>query len=1081
MHRLRLITSSSQKRLAFSLADNLLNPPLLPLEQEIIVVLSNGMARWICMELATRHGVSAGLNFRFPNDLLDSCFRTVLNEAETFSPFTPDTMTWRIAALLPELLQKGEFDQVASYLGSGRDDRRLLQISRIIADTFDQYTIFRPETILEWDKGEGEGWQPLLWRAVSSGCRSMHRAAQLAEFGRKIRSGGAIKPAALPSRISLFGISYLPPFHLEALRLLSAYCDVTCYLLNPCGQYWGNIISNRERAGMILRSGSPEEAVEYYETGNPLLSSLGTLGQEFFETLLEYGFESEEIDGEIPAPHSNDKADCSRSMLATIQSDILTLRDRTADDTKCYLPDSDRSLQIHSCHGPMREMEILYDNLLSMFDELDNLEPRQIVVMIPDIENYSTYISAVFGSRPAGRPPLPFTIADRSVRRESQFIESFLGILELSSGRFGVNEVLGLLENPSVMNRFRITTEELVSIRSWLHGSGVRWGLDGEHREELGFPPFADFSWQAGLDRLFLGYAMMPDRSATFKGILPYSAIGGSQTLALGKLAEFIRNVRHIRSSFAEPHPLSVWRDILSDAASRMLTVDDSADNGPTLLAKALAGLSEKQFHSGFDRPITLNAVSDTLIRILTGGGGGYGFMGGAITFCAMLPMRSIPMRVICLAGMNDGQFPRTSRQPGFSLMSGTRRRGDRSLRDEDRYLFLEALMSAGERLCISYDGQSNIDNSPFSPSVLVAELQDYVNSCFVSGKSGEAPVILRHHRLQGFSDAYFDDSADSRLFSYDTESADALEARRLAGLKRRIFMTGPLPPDKSLAARVEIRQLKRFLSNPSAAFLENRLKITPLNLSEEPDEREPFSLDRLTDYSLSQELVTQIISGASKADCYSAARSRCILPPLSAGKAAFDIAWQKSRVFADIVAQRLDKPLERLDIDLDLGVSDLFGVLNEMQSGKHLRWRCASLKGKDRLSIWIDHLLLNALKQQGYPRDSIMISSNLILELPPLENAGEILTDLLELYAEGMQRPLPFFPQSSWLFLTDGMNRAAIEWRGERDSEFPGESSNPSMAFCFRDEEPLGAEFRQLANRVYMPLKNVAVEVKLP
>jgi exodeoxyribonuclease V gamma subunit len=1051
----------------------------LPLEHENIVVLSNGMARWISMELATRHGVSAGLHYSFPNDLLDRCFRTVIPGAQTSLPFTPDAMTWRIAALLPELAQKREFDQIAAYLGDGMDDRRLLQISRVIADTFDQYTIFRPEMILAWDRGEAENWQPILWRAITADSGGTNRAAMLAEFSRQIKQGSDVRPGALPNRISLFGISYLPPFHLEALRLLSVNCDVTCYLLNPCGQYWGNIISNRALATLSLRPDLPAEAIEYYETGNPLLSSLGTLGQEFFETLLGYGFESEELDDDTP--NTNFRLEVNASLLATIQSDILNLHDRTADSTKAQVSSTDRSVQIHSCHGPMREMEVLYDNLLAMFDELTDLEPRQIVVMIPDIESYATYITAVFGNRSGGRPPLRYTIADRSVRSESPFIDSFLGILEISSGRFGVNEVLGILETPSVMTRFGITAEELVAIRSWLHGSGVRWGLNEAHRKELGFPAFSDFSWQAGLDRLLLGYAMNPKTADTFKSILPYPAIGGRQTPALGKLAEFIRNVRHIHSCFSARHSLSKWKEILSEAASCMLAADNSVDNGPTLLARVLNSLSENQSHSGFDRPIALNAVRESLIRTLTQGGGGHGFMGGAITFCAMLPMRSIPMRVVCLAGMNDGQFPRTSRQPGFSLMSGTRRRGDRSLRDEDRYLFLEAIMSAEERLCISYVGQSNRDNSLITPSVLLSELEDYVRRSFVSDITGEPPTILRRHRLQGFSEAYYEGAGDAGLFSYDRESFEALEARRLVGRKQRTFLTEPLLPDGTLTDRIDINQLKRFLANPAAAFLENRLKIKPFDPAEEPEEREPFCVDRLSGYSLLQELVTQIIAGTTREECYSAARSRCVLPPLSAGKAAFDAAWQKSVKFADIVAPLLDKPLEQLDINLDLHTSNLIGILNTIQSGTHLRWRCAALKGKDRLSIWIDHLVLNAMKQNGYPRSSMVISNNLVLELPPLDNAREILADLIELYADGMQRPLPFFPQTSWIFLMDGMGKAAIEWRGEQNSEIRGESSNPSIEFCFGDEEPLDDEFCQLANRIYMPLKTVAVEVKVP
>lgn len=1029
------------------------------------------------MELATRQGVSAGLDFRFPNDMLDSCFRALLPETPTLSPFTPNAMSWRIASLLPELARKDGFEQIAAYLGNSSDDRRLLQISISLANIFDQYTIFRPEMIIDWDNNGGEGWQPLLWRALSDGCLGRHRAALLHEFGKKITTVGC-HPDTLPRRVSLFGISYLPPFHLEALRLLSIKCEVTCYLLNPCGQYWGNLISERDKSRLALRAGIPAEAEEYYETGNPLLSSLGTLGQEFFETLLEYGFECEELDEESSITHSMPRTDES-TLLSAIQNDILTLHDRPASERKGIILQDDRSLQIHSCHGPLREMEILYDNLLAMFDELPELEPRQIVVMIPDIESYAPYISAVFGNRAGGRPALPFSIADRSVRRESPFVEAFLSFLDLSTSRFGVNEVLNILEIPLVAASYDISADELSLMREWLHQSGVRWGLDANHRGELGFPEFGDYSWQSGLDRLFLGYALTPDGTRTFHGILPYPAIEGRQAIPLGKLSEFIRQLRRIHSGFASRQTLQQWADLLSETVEKMLKPDDMDAGGPTAVAKALNSLREAQSSFGFIQPVGLEAVRDCLKQHLTKGGGGYGFMGGAITFCAMLPMRSIPMRVVWLAGMNDGQFPRTSRQPGFSLMSGARRRGDRSLRDEDRYLFLEALMSAEERLCISYNGQSDRDNSVIPPSVLVSELQDYIDRGFVCRDNDGAPEILRRHRLQGFSSAYFDDGLNTQLFSYDQESCHAIEARRLSGRTQRAFITGMIPAEAIRTRQIDIQQLRRFLANPSAAFLERRMKITPFNLAEEPDEREPFTIDGLPGYSLFQELVSNVLHGTSRENCFSAVRSRGILPPLAAGKAAFDAAWNKSSLFAATVAPHLGEQLERLTVDLEMSGFQLSGVLDGITSGTHLRWRCAGMKGKDRLSIWLDHLLLNILTLPGYPRESVMIANDLIMTLPPVDNAAGILTDLMKLYAEGMQRPLPFFPQTSWDFLTESIGKAEKSWLGEERVGIPGESSDPAVSICFRDLEPFGEEFCLLAERVYAPLKAVLTEEK--
>ena len=1078
MPNLRLITSYSQRTLLANLADNICAAPLAPLEKECIAVLSHGMSRWISMELAARIGVSAGFEFSFPNDLLDRCFSAILPELHSSSRFTQTSLTWRIASKLPALSRTSGFEQIASYLGTGRDDRRLLQISRSLTDCFDQYTIFRPEMICAWDDGEDNDWQANIWRSISNDSRGGHRAAKLRELHRHV-SSCAPPRGNLPRRISLFGISYLPPFHLEALRLISAYCDVSCYLLNPCGQYWGTIISEKRKSRLAIQTTLPLEAEEYYETGNPLLSSLGTLGQEFFETLLEQGFEVDELDsasgvsnqGNAPLP----------SILSSIQNDIFTLFDRPADSTKGIAPADDRSVQIHSCHGAMREMEVIYDSLLGLFDKLPELEPRHIVVMIPDIETYTPYISSVFGSRSTGRPQLPYTIADRSMRRENFFIDSFLKLLTTASSRFALQETLDILEMPSVMKRFDINEDELVVIKNWLKECNVRWGFDADHRAELGFPRYDDFSWQAGLDKLFLGYAMSPDDSnSTFKGILPHAACSGRQADALGKLAEFITSIRKISQRLSEPHTMPEWADILTAMAARMLLPDENDSAGPPAVAKALDSLREASSLHGFVQSVTIDAVQDHLTGILAKSGGGYGFMGGGITFCAMMPMRSIPMRVIWLAGMNDGQFPRTETPPGFSLMNGSRRRGDRSLRDEDRYLFLEAIMAAEDCFCISYNGQSNRDNSVLPPSVLVAELMDYVSNGFVQSDEISPVSIFTRHRLQGFSPGYFDNSDPERLFSYDRETCQAIEARRVSGVSVHEFIREPLTIDPASPVSIDLQQLKRFLTNPAAAFLEQRLRVTPFNPAEEPDDSEPFSMDSLSRYNLSQELVGRIISGAGYDECLTTAKSRGALPPLSAGKAAFDTIWEKCRHFASTLEPLFGQPLEPLTIDFVHNRIHLHATIDNCQGGTHLRWRCAGLRGKDRLALWLDHLLLNAANTDGYPLHSKMIANDATLELMPLENAAETLSDLLELYCEGMKRPLRFFPETSWTYLKEGQHKSEICWRGDARLGLRGECSNQAVQLCFGGKEPWGEEFSSLAAQIYGPLADaIKMDIK--
>ena len=1069
MGTLKVITSHSLTKLAAAMATDLARSPSSLLEPETVVVLNNGMARWISMELATLQGVCAGLDFRFPNEVIDNCFKAVLPALPSSSPFTRDAMTWRIAARLPSLLPRPGFEQIAGYLGKGTDDRRLLQISRTLADLFDQYIIFRPEMVLAWDRGKEEGWQSALWREVAPENAGQHRAALLSTFRDQVMSN-AVPSGALPRRISLFGISYLPSFHLQAFSLLAQFTEVTFYLQNPCGSYWGDIVSRQRLAELSLRDST--DAEEYYDTGNPLLSSLGTMGQEFHDLLLEFGFDAIDLD--------QDRERTATTLLEALQQDIRQLRDSGGRDQKVVVTTADRSLQVHSCHGPLREMEVLHDNLLAMFDEIQDLEPRQIVVMIPDIEAYAPYIAAVFGTRSGGRPAIPFTIADRSQRRENRVIETFFRILGLPGTRFGVNQILELLEYPHVLARFCISPDELESICQWLRATGVRWGYDAEQRVELGFPPFDDFSWQAALDRLFLGYAMASDDDRLFNNTLPFDGVEGHAAAALGKLAEFLHAARTTSETLSRKHTLLQWADELSAIALGLILPDDS-ENGLSVLFRALQTLREAQQASGFCIPISLEAVQDCLNGLLDNAGGGYGFLGGRVTFCAMLPMRSIPFRVVCLAGMNDGVFPRTKRQPAFSLMAGQRRRGDRSLRDEDRYLFLETIMAAGSRLYISYTGQSDRDNSVLPPSVVVAELLDYVQRGFTTAEiDGCPPQVLVRHRLQAFSADYFKDISTTGLFSYSTEYLAALQEGQLSGRPPRCFITEPLADDPELLQNIDLRDLKRFLANPAAAFLNKRMGIRPHRPGDEVEEREPFALDSLKAYGLRQELVKQTLAGTEMDGCYQTARAKALLPPLAAGQVAFENTLLESRGFAQSLAPYLEDALEPLAISFKHDGMMLNGMLEGIRANRHVQWRCAGMKAKDRLGLWLDHLILNTMKPAGYPSCSLLVCNDLTLALAPLDNAAEILGQLLELYREGLRRPLPFFPQVSWLFLNQGMEKAQGRWNGSDHAPSPPEASEPACSLCFGDQDPLDTEFEELSRMVFEPLLAASTEEKL-
>ena len=398
------------------------------------------------MELARKSGICANIRFPFPNHFVYGLFREVIPDLEEISPYAPEIMTWKVMKALPLYLKKKGFESLRNYFSEGAADLKLFQLSQRVADLFDQYLLFRPEMVLGWEKGEESHWQAILWREVGKGIEKKHWAALKISFLEEIKKPG-LKLKTLPERISVFGISALPPFHLEILAAVSKWIEVNLFLMNPCREYWGDLLTRRETRKVLEKARGKRARPEdlHFDKGNTLLASMGMLGRDFFELIsgLETGQQDLFADQE------------EKNLLSIIQGDILNLRDRSMEGNgKKDLMEADDSIQVHSCHSPMREVEVLQDRLLSLFEADPTLLPKDILIMTPDIATYSPFIQAVFSVPPDDPRFIPFSIADRGVRQESQLAEIFLSLLDFQGSRFGVSKVLAVLESPGVQKRF---------------------------------------------------------------------------------------------------------------------------------------------------------------------------------------------------------------------------------------------------------------------------------------------------------------------------------------------------------------------------------------------------------------------------------------------------------------------------------------------------------------------------------------------------------------------------------------------------------------------------------------------------
>jgi exodeoxyribonuclease V gamma subunit len=1059
---LKIYTSNRMERLVDDLERVVRVPrpaPFTPFSQELVVVQSKGMQRWLSMELAARIGVWANCRFAIPNEIVQSLFAAVLPDCPAdSSAFRPEVMTWRLMGLLQEKLGDPQFAEITGYLGDDRDGLKRMQLAQRIADSFDRYTVYRPEMLLEWEAGEGEHWQAHLWRALGEGVQQKHRARLLSEFR------DAVDAASLDRqpRISVIGIPTLPPFHLEVLSRVARHAEVNLFLLNPCREYWGQIVSDRELAKLEKR-GLAEG--EWFETGNPLLASWGKLGREFFEAIIDDCGDPERADDFVELPPD--------SLLHALQGDILDLRG--PDQQKRLVTDDDLSIQLHSCHSPMREVELLYDTLLALFEEDPSLAPRDVLVMTPDIESYAPYISAVFDTPEEGGERIPYSIADRNLKSEGESAQALLAILRLCGGRYGVTTVLDILESPPVARRFAMSGENLETVRDWLRAANIRWGIDAQQRGEQGLPAFGENSWQAGLDRLLLGYAINGEGRSFFNGILPFDDMEGSVALVLGRFLSFCEKLFSRCRALSRPRGTAAWTEAIREILEDFILPDEEGERELLSLIELAGKLGECGAQGAFSGEVGIEVVRYWFEEQLGKSERGFGFLTGGVTFCAMLPMRSIPFPVVALIGMDDGAFPRRDRPHAFDLMAQTPRRGDKSQRDEGRYLFLEALLSARKKLHISYLGQSIKDNSEIPPSVLVSELIDYLAKCFRRSDGSPCGMPLRHP-LQPFSPKYF--GSQPELFSYSKQNFRGALAKLTPQLIPAPFISAPLDPWEE-EETVTLKALGDFLCNPAKELLRRRLGIKMEQGVEPLEECEPFALPALVKYQLEQEIVASLLRGEEPADCFAVACGRGDLPPGECGAALFDKLSAPAEEFAAKVAQAASgEQLPPLDIDLKLPHGRIIGRIDSLRTDRLVLYRYTKLKAKDQLRLWVQHLALNCADACGYPRHASFLAADATINLPPVEDCRQLLDRLLALYRKGMSYPVKFFPESSLEYAKKARDpkkagKALADARGKwHGSEyFPGEASDSHCRRCFGEDEPLDEEFVATALEVWEPL----------
>ncbi len=1064
MPGIHLHRSNRLEALADALAATLAKPLGRVLAADTVVVQSLGMRRWIQLGLARRTGIAMNVEFPFPAELADRVLRATVPGERKADAFSREVLPWRVLGLFPRVLPLPAFASLAGYASGEMGALKEFQLAKNVAGLFDRYLAYRPELLLDWQRGREDHWQAQLWRELTREHRDTNPPALSARTVASLREN-QVSASDLPARVCIFGISSLPPIYLELLNVLGAVTDVHLYLLEPTADYWADLPTPREREREAnrrrLKNLPDDEEPEL--PGNELLASLCKTGRDFSWLLLD----------RLDAVHEDElfQPPAEDTLLGQLQADIFLQRET---DSPRAIDAEDHSLQVHCCHSPMRELEVLHDQLLALFAAQPDLTPRDILVTMPDVETYAPFIDAVFGAPEVEATRIPFTIADRAARAENSIAAALLQVFDLAGSRFPAPTVLALLDTPAVRERFDLAESDLPLIRDWTERSGIRWGIDAAHRAELKLPPFPENTWRSGLDRLLLGYALPGDGATLFAGVLPEPGIEGQDALTLGRFVEFTERLFTRCAALAEPRPPAAWEQSLRALIDDLFDAGDETADELRRVNTVLEEFSEAAARAGFSAPLEFGVVRAHLFAALADDASSGGFLAGRVTFCALKPMRSIPFRVICMLGLNADAFPRRDRPLSFDLMAQQPRRGDRSVRDDDRYLFLEALFSPRDTLYLSYCGLSARDNSESPPSVILAELLDTLARQFAL----PADFVLKH-RLQPFSAAYFT-GENPRLFSYSADHAAAALQGSTARHAAPAFAAQPLPAPDPEWQEVSLDQLADFLTKPARYFLKNRLRLRLPEDEQPPAEREPATLDGLTRHQFREALTQRSIAAGQLTADLATARATGALAPGYAGASDYgtltgEVAQLLTRVGTTLTAA----PLDPLPIHLAAGEWRLTGTLADVRPGGLIRFRAAKCKAADQLRAWIAHL---ALQLTAAPeRTTTYHALDLSFRFAPVTDAASHLTALLQLYARGLSTPLPIFPEAAFEFadrtLHDRGSKEPLAAARDKFEEREGKDAWTKLAFRGVDD-PLAGEFTALALAIWKPLRAAREEL---
>lgn len=1024
-----------------ALAELLLELPGDSFTPEVVAVHSRGVERWISHRLAARLGASPGrvdgvcanLRFPFPGRLVGDALAKATGVDRATDPWRPERLAWPLLDVVETSLGEPWLEVLAAHLG-GADplaidgDRRFAAV-RHMAELFDRYAVHRPAMLRAWitgkdEDGEGVGlpgdmaWQPELWRRLREGVDAPSPPERLVGGCAALVEDPGL--AGLPDRLTLFGLTRLPASYLDVLQALAVHRDVHVLALQPSAAAWASIAA--------CPRPDPELAVE--ATCHPLLRAWGRDSREMQLVLAGRLAGENPIERHHPLPRIQPVTLLQRLQTA-IRADAAPA---STNPQRPVLAANDRSVQIHACHGRARQAEVVREAITHLLAADPTLEPRDFVVLCPDIDEMATLIHAAFSSGPPegpgpepGLPPIPYRLADRSLRQTNPVLGAMTEVLALIDSRMTASQVLALAALTPVRERFDLDDDDVERVGGWIEAAGIRWGLDAAHRRPYDLGTVDTGTWDLGLVRLLLGVTMSEDDQRLVGGALPLDDVDSGDIELAGRFAELVRRLGQVVRDLTSPRPIAAWVDAIDRAADLLVATrpDDAWQRSQLdkLLADVLAEAGERAQRP----PLRLAEVRDLLADRLRGQPTRAAFRTGDLTMCTLVPMRSVPHRVVCIVGLDDGAFPRGGAPDGDDILGRARHVGDHDRRSEDRQLLLDAVLAAGDALVITYAGRDVRTNAVLPPAVPVNELLGVIDATVrTAGGSPARSQVVRHHPLLASDRRCFASGELGSPGPWSFEPLMLAAARAAAGPRNPPGPFLPAPLALLEEQTIALNDLVAFVQHPVRAFLRQRLGLSLRTEDEQPVDALAVELDALEAWGVGNRLLGSLLAGGDIDAVCAAEAARGLLPPGHLGSTALAQARAKAQALADAAAGIAGGHRSSLEVDIGLsGGRRVVGTVSEIV-GEVVRATTFSRLGpKQRLAAWV-HFLAVSAAHPGRPLSSATIGWGrgcpAIMQLSPLgptrqdrwARAMEMLGTVVDLRDKGLREPLPLYCATS-------------------------------------------------------------------